>query len=538
MTSVCNEEDDISAETDQFGFPSLLCFVRCLNTDNHIMPNERENIIKQLSTRSAKHEPLLRHSIFKNHPPYINFYKTEKKGLCSGAIQLISNWFRVKAVNGEVFGANILRTNEYKTLTYWQKVNHFPGDFHIGRKDRLWEHLREMSKHFNVMFFQKDYNQLDTYLASTKKHVIIKPPASARGRGITIINKMDDIPTEEQVIAQHYVENPLLINGSKFDLRIYVYVSNLNPLLVYIYETGLVRFASLPYDSNNYNNQFMHLTNFSINKLAKKNGVTDVDISRLKWPLSTFWEFVREQGRDPTDLWKKIKDVAVKAVISTASAMLKQQATVCPFSFLNREVFGMDILIDDDFKPWILEMNISPSMQTVTEEDTKVKAPLVQNILNMWRMEFVHKNDVESVDLSYRCKPIELHKSAIHIKKETENLEFYAKTGKICPSILSNLTDADLRYLMDFEDEFALREDFELIYPATNTVAEYLPCTEPTYASLLLIAWISLSKSEREVGLERLKTAAEKGEHLSQEGFIEDDESVAEDQKLSNYASI
>lgn len=97
-------------------------------------------------------------------------------------------------------------------------------------------------------------------------------------------------------------------------------------------------------------------------------------------------------------------------------------------------------------------MNISPSMQTATDEDARVKAPLVSDLLNMWRMEFIHKNDIEAVDLSYRCKPIEVHKSVEHISKETENLDFYAKTGKINPEILANLTDADLRYLMDFED--------------------------------------------------------------------------------------
>jgi tubulin polyglutamylase TTLL4 len=87
--------------------------------------------------------------------------------------------------------------------------------------------------------------------------------------------------------------------------------------------------------------------------MAKKNGVADTNISELKWPLSKFWDFVKDQGRDPKELWDRIKDVAVKSVISTASAMLKQQATFCPFSFLNREVFGMDILVDSDFKPWV-----------------------------------------------------------------------------------------------------------------------------------------------------------------------------------------
>lgn len=189
-----------------------------------------------------------------------------------------------------------------------------------------------MQKHFSgydIMpksyVLPKDFDHLQNYLSTTNKHVIIKPPASARGRGISIVNKIEDVTTEEPVIAQHYIEKPLLVHGSKFDLRIYVYVSNLNPLLIYIYTNGLVRFASVPYDSeSSYDNQFMHLTNFSINKMAKKNGV-DTSISELKWPLSKFWEFVEAQGRDPKELWDGIKDVAVKSVISTASAMLKQQ---------------------------------------------------------------------------------------------------------------------------------------------------------------------------------------------------------------------
>lgn len=105
---------------------------------------------------------------------------------------------------------------------------------------------------------------------------------------------------------------------------------------------------------------------------------------------------------------------------------------------------------------------------------------------------------------------------------------------------MTQLTDSDLRYLMDFEDEYALRGDFDLIFPAPDTITKYLFQTEPTYANLLITAWISLSKSERAVGMERLKTLSETGAHLSEEGFVnDDDDSVTEENhKLSDYASI
>ena len=62
--------------------------------------------------------------------------------------------------------------------------------------------------------------------------------------------------------------NPHLINGLKYDLRVYVLVTSYCPLKVFIYNDGLVRFATEPYnlDPKNINQKFVHLTNFSINK--------------------------------------------------------------------------------------------------------------------------------------------------------------------------------------------------------------------------------------------------------------------------------
>ena len=69
-------------------------------------------------------------------------------------------------------------------------------------------------------------------------------------------------------MACKYINNPHLINGLKYDLRVYVLVTSFNPLKVYIYTDGLVRFATEKYsnDPAQLSKKFIHLTNFSVNK--------------------------------------------------------------------------------------------------------------------------------------------------------------------------------------------------------------------------------------------------------------------------------
>ena len=102
---------------------------------------------------------------------------------------------------------------------------------------------------------------------------IIKPAHSSRGRGIFLMSDLNDLPNFQQssskddvFVVSKYISNPLLINGFKFDLRIYVLVTSTDPLKIYIYNEGLVRFASEPYKQGKKNSKYSHLTNYSINK--------------------------------------------------------------------------------------------------------------------------------------------------------------------------------------------------------------------------------------------------------------------------------
>lgn len=68
---------------------------------------------------------------------------------------------------------------------------------------------------------------------------------------------------------QEYIKNPYLIDGLKFDFRLYVLIKSIKPLKIFLYREGLSRFATLPYETpnkKNLNKLKMHLTNYAVNK--------------------------------------------------------------------------------------------------------------------------------------------------------------------------------------------------------------------------------------------------------------------------------
>lgn len=117
---------------------------------------------------------------------------------------------------------------------------------------------------------------------------IVKPASSSRGRDITFIRNVDDVRflsfkkysfklkqlnEQTKLLISRYIDRPFLVNGLKFDLRIYVLVTSFYPLIVYVYSDGLTRFAVNKYDEKNskdYSNVNTHLTNYSLNKFSDK----------------------------------------------------------------------------------------------------------------------------------------------------------------------------------------------------------------------------------------------------------------------------
>mmetsp|Transcript_19613 Transcript_19613/g.19652 ORF Transcript_19613/g.19652 Transcript_19613/m.19652 type:complete len:208 (-) Transcript_19613:322-945(-) len=185
------------------------------------------------------------------------------------------------------------------------------------------------------------------------------------------------------MVASEYISNPLLINGLKFDLRIYIAVSSIDPLRLYIYKEGLVRFATEPYNLDDPANRFGHLTNYSLNKYAPNFQDLDQDGKGYKWTLSALKEFFAGKDINFNIIWEGIKDIAAKTLISIETTMNAGMNMFVPYNTNCFELLGFDILIDDQLRPWLLEVNLSPSMNTDTSIDLKVKSKLITDLFNL-----------------------------------------------------------------------------------------------------------------------------------------------------------
>ena len=136
--------------------------------------------------------------------------------------------------------------------------------------------------------FKEDFNYIpETYYYPNDKDIIqnkfgnyefdinnlwlIKPTNRFGGSGISVFKSLNKIKYKNFVITK-YIKNINLINNKKYDLRIYVLISGLKPLRIYLYKQGLVRIASEEFSLSidSIGNKNMHLSNTDINKYNKK----------------------------------------------------------------------------------------------------------------------------------------------------------------------------------------------------------------------------------------------------------------------------
>lgn len=286
----------------------------------------------------------------------------------------------------------------------YQKVNHYPAMGCLAKKNYLGRNLMRMRKNFPVEYnffpptwsLPRDANEFRLQFEQGKcKMYIAKPEALCQGRGIFLFRSPDELDPNEHYVVQRYIKSPYLIDDLKFDLRIYVLVYGCDPLRIYIYNEGLARLATEEYEvpcKGNMKNLFIHLTNYAINK-DSENFVFNTDSERTdvghKRSLSFVWSYIDSHGGNSKLLKRKIRKSIVKTLCAVQPHLSHSYRMCQPNDFEDSmcfEILGFDILIDHKLKPWLLEVNHSPSFTTDTPFDYKVKRALIADTIRLLHM--------------------------------------------------------------------------------------------------------------------------------------------------------
>ncbi|XP_035300713.1 tubulin polyglutamylase TTLL5 isoform X4 [Cricetulus griseus] len=381
-----------------------------------------------------------------------------------------------------------------RTLSEAQKVNHFPRSYELTRKDRLYKNIIRMQhthgfKAFHILpqtfLLPAEYAEFCNSYSKDRGPWIVKPVASSRGRGVYLINNPNQISLEENILVSRYINNPLLIDDFKFDVRLYVLVTSYDPLVIYLYEEGLARFATVRYDqgSKNIRNQFMHLTNYSVNKKSGDYVSCDdpeVEDYGNKWSMSAMLRYLKQEGKDTTALMAHVEDLIIKTIISAELAIATACKTFVPHRSSCFELYGFDVLIDNTLKPWLLEVNLSPSLACDAPLDLKIKASMISDMFTV--VGFVCQDPAQRISNrsiyptfeSSRRNPFQKPQRSRPLSAsdaEMKNLVASAREkvpGKLGGSVLG-LSMEEIKVLRRVKEENDRRGGFIRIFPTSET---------------------------------------------------------------------
>lgn len=306
----------------------------------------------------------------------------------------------------------------------WMRINHFPGmNNALARKSRLARNMARMQRSFPKEYnfvpptwvLPDDFASLEKRFAGeeeSKMIYIVKPDHMCQGKGIFLTTELEKLrqmcalsrEKDMAVVVQRYIARPMLIEGLKFDLRLYFLVSGvlgeggeaLDPRH-FLFRDGLVRLCTTAYEAptpETLDDKCMHLTNYAINKNSKDfeqpddgDGSTGSKRS-LRWFLNYIEELHGEKER--AKLWIKLMGLCVKMLLMVHPTLESEYKCTFPrdlsagqFGCRCFEVLGVDVMLDVKLKPYLIEVNHLPSFTCDSPLDEDIKYRVVNQVLDL-----------------------------------------------------------------------------------------------------------------------------------------------------------
>ena len=306
----------------------------------------------------------------------------------------------------------------YQDRNKYQYIGKFPFDNTF--KDGLNRYYNKLKAKF-----PEDYNYIpETYLFPEQKNEIFKkfhnyqynpedvwlfkPARELKGHGIKIIDNYDDIRDDkhQRYLISRYVMNPLLIENKKFDMRAYILVTGMNPLKIYFYRDGYIKITVKNYTLAHefIKDGCVHITTSDTN-LECFDGIeykydTDIyDANSHFWSFVHFQRYCNKRGINYTDIMEQMKDIFIKTFISLNTNFMDVMKEKNKYDRNLFQLYGLDLMIDQNNKVWLLELNRDPAMRNGHAVCDYMYDNIITDILNIVGIvPFNHNETQETFD--------------------------------------------------------------------------------------------------------------------------------------------
>ncbi|KAF7418923.1 hypothetical protein HZH68_001576 [Vespula germanica] len=198
---------------------------------------------------------------------------------------------------------------------------------------------------------------------------ILKPSNYCCGVGIAMAHKLSYIIKRVQdcardyFIVQKYIEKPLLVKDTKFDVRQWYLVTNSYPLTIWIYN-------SRPFSFDSYH-EAIHICNTAV---QNKYIIPKTSIRSQDWDCEKLNEYLKTIGYTGEPWYEQIYPKMCQAIIATMLAA-QEHMDKRRYSF---ELYGADFVIMEDLSVWLIEINTNPRMHP---PGTRITQRLYPNVL-------------------------------------------------------------------------------------------------------------------------------------------------------------
>jgi hypothetical protein len=234
----------------------------------------------------------------------------------------------------------------------------------------------------DMIRFENEYNNSNIYIL--KKNI-------QRQEGLKITKSLNDIKhaiKDNYVIVQELLQDPYTINKRKINMRFYtLIVCENNKINIYIYNDGFMYYTKKKFKKNTVDKDLNITTGYIDRQVYIDNPLTHSDLKRY---LDMNRKLSKSEIKIKNDTTNKLSNIFFDNIYkSLHDLFIPFIDKICQGKYFNNleqttfQLFGIDVAINKNYKPMIMEINKGPDISGKDERDKNIKLNLLRDMFNL-----------------------------------------------------------------------------------------------------------------------------------------------------------